>query len=62
MPCCSARLQVTGTVPFTLDVVFESGSAAGRPGSLVGDRYTALLAEKEQQFDLRFEQTFQVMV
>jgi len=53
-------MQVTGTVPFTLDVVFESGSAAGRPGSLVGDRYTALLAEKEQQFDLRFEQTFQL--
>jgi len=51
-------MQVTGTLPFTLDVVFESASHRERGESLVGRRYTDLLRQWEDKFDLRFEQTF----
>jgi len=51
-------MQVTGTLPFTLDVVFESASHGERGESLVGRRYTDLLRQWEDKFDLRFEQTF----
>jgi len=51
-------MQITGTVPFTLDLMFESGSNVDREGSLVGKRYTKLIKEKEDMFDLRFEKTF----
>jgi len=50
--------QISGVVPFTLDIAFESGSFAERSQSLLGDHYTKLLKEKEDAFDLRFEKTF----
>lgn len=50
--------QITGVVPFTLDLAFESGSNVERENSLVGDKYSKLLKKKEDAFDLRFEETF----
>lgn len=50
--------QITGVVPFTLDLAFESGSHVERENSLVGDKYSKLLKKKEEAFDLRFEETF----
>ena len=51
-------MQITGVVPFTLDLMFESGSNVDREESLVGNRYTKLLKKKVDMFDLRFEKTF----
>ena len=53
-------LQLTGTVPFTIDIAFESDSFVDREDSLVGEKYTQTLAEKEDNFDLKFEQLFQL--
>ena len=53
-------LQLTGTVPFTIDIAFESDSFVDREDSLVGEKYTQTLAEKEDSFDLKFEQLFQL--
>ena len=50
--------QITGVVPFSLDLVFESGSNVERGDSLVGESYTNLIKEKNELFDLRFEKTF----
>merc|ERR1711949_91844 len=52
--------QITGTVPFSIDIAFESDSHVDREESLTGERYTKLLAEKEVNFDLKFEQIFQL--
>ena len=52
--------QITGTVPFSIDIAFESDSHVDREESLIGERYTRLLAEKEVNFDLKFEQIFQL--
>jgi len=51
-------MQITGIVPFSLDLVFESGSNVDREGSLVGNKYSDMLREKMDMFDLRFEKTF----
>ena len=51
-------MQITGVVPFTLDLMFESGSNVAREESLVGNSYTKLLKKKVDMFDLRFEKTF----
>jgi len=51
-------MQITGVVPFTLDLMFESGSNVDREESLVGNSYTKLLKKKVDMFDLRFEKTF----
>jgi mannosyl-oligosaccharide glucosidase len=51
-------LQVTATLPFAIDIVFESGSNSGRSESLVGRRYTEALQDWTDRFHLRFEQTF----
>ena len=51
-------MQVTGTLPFSLDVVFESSSHIGREASLVGPLYSKALRDWEDKFDLRFEKTF----
>jgi len=50
--------QVTGTLPFSLDIVFESASHVTREESLVGRHYTAALKDWQDKFDLRFEKTF----
>ena len=49
--------QVTGFLPYAVDMVLESGpfSAAF---SISGQRFTERLKEKRQDFDDRFEQTF----
>lgn len=47
-------------VPFSLDVVFESGSFIDREEELSGTVYDKLLAEKINDFDKRFEDTFEL--
>ena len=51
-------VQLTGTLPFSLDIVFESASNRGREESLVGKKYTEALQQWVDNFDLRFEKTF----
>lgn len=51
-------VQVTGTVPFSLDIVFESDSNVDREVSLVGTEYTKSLSQWVDTFDIRFEKTF----
>ena len=53
-------LQLTGTLPFSIDIVYESDSVVDRDESLVGDKYTQMLGVKEDNFDLKFEQLFQL--
>ena len=52
--------QITGSVPFSIDIAFESDSHVEREESLTGEKYTRLLSEKELSFDLKFEQIFQL--
>ncbi|XP_044262589.1 mannosyl-oligosaccharide glucosidase [Tribolium madens] len=51
-------VQLTGKVPFSVDVVFESGSFGTRQDTLVGETYTKALAWHEARFGQRFEDTF----
>ena len=53
-------LQLTGTVPFTVDIAFESDSYVDRAESLVGDKYSQVLSDREDNFDIKFEQLFQL--
>ena len=53
-------LQLTGTVPFTVDIAFESDSYVDRGESLVGDKYSQVLSDREDNFDIKFEQLFQL--
>merc|ERR1719312_1963534 len=41
-------LQLSGTVPFSIDIAFE------------GDRFSQILSDREDNFDLKFEQLFQL--
>lgn len=50
--------QVEVTVPFEMDVVYESGSFIDRPNTLTGDVYTNELAQKLEAFHVKFEDTF----
>nr|CAD7573367.1 unnamed protein product [Timema californicum] len=50
--------QVTGIVPFTLDVVFESSSFIERDETLFADTYTRELQRSQDEFHHRFEATF----
>lgn len=50
--------QVTLEPPGTVEVTFESGSAAGRPGRLAGRALSAALAQHAAAFERRFEETF----
>ncbi|KAB0802437.1 hypothetical protein PPYR_04623 [Photinus pyralis] len=50
--------QVTGKIPFALDVTFESGSFGTRQNTLVGQTYTETLSWHQTRFDQRFEDTF----
>ncbi|XP_044757932.1 mannosyl-oligosaccharide glucosidase [Coccinella septempunctata] len=50
--------QITGIVPFTLDVVFESGSFGIRERTLSGNTYTNLLNKYQMTFEEKFEEIF----
>lgn len=50
--------QITATVPFSMDVVFESGSFGTRQNTLVGDIYTNTLNWHSSRFAQRFDDTF----
>ncbi|XP_067154548.1 mannosyl-oligosaccharide glucosidase [Apteryx mantelli] len=50
--------QVTLRLPCRVEVTFESGSVAGRPGPLAGPALTEELAEHVAAFERRFEETF----
>ncbi|NXA44207.1 MOGS glucosidase, partial [Eudromia elegans] len=50
--------QVTLQLPGRVEVTFESGSVAGRPGPLAGPALSAELAAHAAAFDRRFEETF----
>ncbi|KAM6345980.1 mannosyl-oligosaccharide glucosidase [Podargus strigoides] len=50
--------QVTLEPPGVVEVTFESGSVAGRPGRLAGAALSAALAQHAAAFERRFEETF----
>ncbi|NWR82063.1 MOGS glucosidase, partial [Centropus unirufus] len=50
--------QVTLEPPATLEVTFESGSVAERPGRLAGRALTEALEQHAAAFERRFEETF----
>lgn len=50
--------QITGIVPFTLDVIFESGSFGVREETLSGQTYTNLLEKHKSTFNEKFEKVF----
>ncbi|NXV13790.1 MOGS glucosidase, partial [Cepphus grylle] len=50
--------QVTLEPPGTVEVTFESGSVADRPGRLAGGALSAALAQHAAAFERRFEETF----
>ena len=51
--------QVTGTVPFEIEIVYESNSLMNiRPGMLMGDSLTELLNSYKKRFDEDFEAKF----
>lgn len=52
--------QITGKLPFAIDVVFESGSFIGRHDLLAGEVYTEALKWHQSRFNQRFEKTFQL--
>ncbi|XP_061439744.1 mannosyl-oligosaccharide glucosidase [Rhineura floridana] len=52
--------QVTVALPCRLEVAFESGSVADRPGQLVGEALTQGLGQHVAAFERRFEATFQL--
>ncbi|KAK9891824.1 hypothetical protein WA026_016621 [Henosepilachna vigintioctopunctata] len=49
--------QITGILPFTLDVMFESGFQT-REETLTGHKYTQLLAKHQIDFDEKFENIY----
>lgn len=50
--------QVTGKIPFALDIVYESGSFGTRENTLVGRVYSEALSWHQTRFGQRFEDTF----
>ncbi|NWY61035.1 MOGS glucosidase, partial [Chionis minor] len=50
--------QVTLEPPATMEVTFESGSVASRPGRLAGGMLSVALARHTAAFEQRFEETF----
>uniref|UniRef100_A0A8D2Q4M5 Mannosyl-oligosaccharide glucosidase n=2 Tax=Varanus komodoensis TaxID=61221 RepID=A0A8D2Q4M5_VARKO len=50
--------QVTVALPCRMEVVFESGSVAERPGRLAGEALTRELGRHMAAFERRFEETF----
>ena len=51
--------QVTTLLPFEMDMVFETGALSAAI-SISGERFTSELASRVNQFDTRFENTFQL--
>lgn len=51
--------QITTFLPFEIDMVFEVGMFSAAL-SIGGDRFTTELASRVEQFDKRFEDTFQL--
>ncbi|CAH1118742.1 unnamed protein product [Phaedon cochleariae] len=51
-------IQLTGKVPFAVDVVFESASSSNKQETLVGKTYTKALAWHKNRFDQKFEDVF----
>ncbi|RUS86055.1 hypothetical protein EGW08_006209 [Elysia chlorotica] len=52
--------QVTAKLPFTMEVMYESGSFVNRQGHLSKDSFSALIGSKEKEFDAKFEKVFQL--
>lgn len=50
--------QVTTSLPYEMEVVFESESFINRPNHLQGSVFNELLTKHQSDFDLRFEQKF----
>ena len=48
------------TLPYTMEVVFESGSFTDRPNTLAGNIYQDALQAHLKEFDERFENTFKL--
>ncbi|KAG5893399.1 hypothetical protein JTB14_038061 [Gonioctena quinquepunctata] len=51
-------IQLTGKVPFSIDIVYESSSFTNKQETLVGDTYTKSLEWHRKQFTEKFEKTF----
>ncbi|CAL1530223.1 unnamed protein product [Lymnaea stagnalis] len=52
--------QVTRQLPFTMEVLFQSGSVQNRPNDLSGDIFTAALQDRVNSFNKKFEQVFKL--
>ncbi len=50
--------QVTVSLPFTMEVLFESVSFSNRPNTLSGEIYQQTINEHVMRFDEKFEDTF----
>ncbi|KAG8232260.1 hypothetical protein J437_LFUL012875 [Ladona fulva] len=50
--------EITGKIPFELDIVYESGSYTNRPKTLMGDIYDDELKKKRIAFHDKFDSTF----
>lgn len=50
--------QTTFTLPFEMEIVFESGSFAHRPNRLIRDTFSQELKSHQTKFDAQFENTF----
>ncbi|KYN05737.1 PREDICTED: mannosyl-oligosaccharide glucosidase GCS1 [Cyphomyrmex costatus] len=50
--------QVTGKIPFEIEVSYESGSFSNRMDKLTGNNYDEALKEHREQFSKKFESVF----
>ncbi|GFO20120.1 mannosyl-oligosaccharide glucosidase [Plakobranchus ocellatus] len=50
--------QVTTQLPFTMEVLFQSGSFVNRGDQLSKEKFSALIQSKEEEFDAKFENIF----
>ncbi|XP_052773711.1 mannosyl-oligosaccharide glucosidase-like [Mya arenaria] len=50
--------QVTTELPYTLEVMYESGSIYERPNRLQGEVFSSLLAQHVSEFDKKFDEKF----
>ncbi|XP_023311834.1 mannosyl-oligosaccharide glucosidase GCS1 isoform X2 [Anoplophora glabripennis] len=53
-------IQLTGRIPFVVDVIFETESFSNKQETLVGETYTKSLAWHESRFDEKFESKFKL--
>ncbi|KAK0041346.1 mannosyl-oligosaccharide glucosidase [Biomphalaria pfeifferi] len=52
--------QVTAQLPFTMEVIFQSGSVLDRPNELSGNVFSSLLEERTKEFNDKFETLFKL--